>query len=274
MRMLEKLQTYIGRLLCRSWYLYIVLHIPHTFQVRVPLQAAAAAAANSRGASAGGGGGGGDRRGNGIALSWTAALYTTAVLHAGPAATAFAISAWFQHNVCAPTAVGAVMAVDRHSTAGGTMQRLLGSSQGGVAAAAGCALAAAAWRHARSAAAGPLNEVSAGSTGDKVTGGAGSKQQRSAASSGLLGRAVTAALGYRAALGGCGWRRLKSALLTAVVRHKCIRTCVVSHAARLHIRSPAMLATACYQPDVHFRHMPCTYVLWKRSWCSSRSWHA
>ena len=175
-------------------------------------QAAAAAAADSSEASADG------NRSSG-ALSWTAALYTMAVLHAGPAAAAFAMSAAFQHNACAPEAHDDPTAVSGHSVAGGTMQRLLGSSQGGVAAAAACVLATALWRHTRSAAAGPLVEVSADSAAGKLTSGAGSEQQGSAAGSGLLSRAVTAASGYRAALRGYGWRRLKATLLTAVVRH-------------------------------------------------------
>jgi hypothetical protein len=196
-----------------------MLHEMHVSNSRpIPFsQAAAAAAADCSEASADG------NRSSG-ALSWTAALYTMAVLHAGPAAAAFAISAAFQHNACAPEAHDDPTAVSGHSVVGGTMQRLLGSSQGGVAAAAACVLATAVWRHARSAAAEPPIEVSAGSAAGKLTGGAGSERQRSPAGGGLLSRGGAAALGYRAALGGCGWRRLKAALLTAVVRHEQIHT--------------------------------------------------
>lgn len=196
--------------MCRPVYRYLVLGGLHASQRCCAFLQAAAAAADSRKASAGGGDIG--------ALSWTAALYTTAVLHAGPAAAAFAIGAAFQHDACPPAAHGDAAAIGQ-VTADNMARRLLGNSQSGVVAAAACVLATAAWRHARSAAAGPPVDLSAGSAGGKGSGGAGSERWRSAASGGLLGRAVTAALGYRAALGGCGWRRLKAALLTAVVRY-------------------------------------------------------
>lgn len=177
--------------------------------------------------------GGTPSTGSGAPLSWPAALYTVAGLHAGPAAVAFAIHAAFQPTCCkvSTSTQLATQAASSGGSSGGSSWQLTSSVAAGgassvAAAAAACVLATVAWRHARPAPArlAPLGRSRGASAAASEAGEGG--HSGGGGGSGVLSRAAEAAWRFRAALAGSGWRRLKAALLTCTVVQLSVVACI------------------------------------------------
>lgn len=184
------------------------------------------------------------------ALSWPAALRAVGLLQAGPALAGFAIRAAFRHTPCGSGAAAA--AATGAAAGGGSAASWLShksetAADAGVVAAtaAACVLAAVAWRHYRMAAAseprgsGGSLAAAGGADGgsDGAGGGGGASESTSAATRAAAG---TGSARWRAVLVGHGWRRLKAALLAAVIVQLSVMACIdwAAAAAALFLLTP------------------------------------
>lgn len=162
------------------------------------------------------------------ALSWPMALQTVALLHAVPALAAVAIRAAFRPAGCIQT--GAAGAAAGGSGAASWLGSWLSSNFGttvdadtAAATAAGCTLAIVAWRHFR------LPDTAGCSGSGDAGSGAGSSGGRdvSAATGGFGGQASgRSMMHWQAALAGCGWHRLKAALMASVIVQLSVMACI------------------------------------------------